>query len=167
MEKTIGKIARLREVRRDIELARSIRQQAEVDRAREALERARRALAQLEVDKSEHLQRLAQRWRGSAFPASDLASAGIDVLVYDRQADAKRESIEEALKRLREEEAKLADIQKSLRRVDAKCETLKRTGERLERDAARRAEALEEALADEAALLGIGAASIRNGGATS
>lgn len=167
MEKTIGKIARLREARRDIELARSMRQQAAVDRAREALERARRALEQLEVDKSEHLQKLAQRWRGDAFPAADLASAGIDVLVYDRQAVGKRESIEEALKKLKEEEAKLADIQKSLRRIDAKCETLKRTGERLERDAARRAEAVEEALADEAALLSIATALIRNGGAAS
>lgn len=167
MEKTIGKIARLREVRREVELAQSIRQQAAVERAKEALERARRALAQLEGEKREHLQRLAQRWSGNAFPASDLASAGIDVLVYDRQAVGKRESIEEALKKLKEEEAKLADIQKSLRRVDAKCETLKRTGERLERDAARRAEAAEEALADEAALLGIGAALLRHGGATS
>lgn len=163
MDRIIGKLTRLREVRRAVVLAQSIGQQAVVDAARNALQQAESEVLQLRTQKLTYMQNLNERMYGKPRSARDLASAGVDLHLQDHLIDEARERIAPAAERLRAEEAALTEIRQRLRRAEAKRDQAERTGGRLRQAARLRADAGDDELSDDAALRNAGLVSGRNG----
>ncbi|RKP50595.1 hypothetical protein D7S89_05695 [Trinickia fusca] len=139
-------------MRRDVALAQVRRQEAATAAARDALLAVQSEVLALKAAKLAHAQSFSTRMREAPRSARELASVGIDLQLFDREIEAAIERIAPAAVRVDEEEAQLTLLREALRRADAKREQAVRTGERLTREAARRAEVLEEARAEEAAL---------------
>jgi hypothetical protein len=158
LDRIIGKLTRLREVRRDVVLAQSVRQQAVVDAARNAFQRAESEVIQLRVQKRAYVQSLNERMHAEPRSTRDLASAGVDLRLQDHLIEEARGRIAPAAERLRVEESVLAEIRQLLRRADAKRDQAERAGGRLRQAARLRAEAGDEELSDDAALRNAGPA---------
>jgi hypothetical protein len=152
MDKIIAKLTRVREMRRDVALAQVRHQEAVVEAACEALRRAEGEVARLIEGKAAAGRALAVQMSRGPQSARELVGAGIDWQLFDDRIDAARERTLPAHARVREEMQRLEALRDTLRRADAKREQAERTGERLGRAAAHRAEALDEARAEEAAL---------------
>ncbi|RDU98063.1 hypothetical protein [Trinickia dinghuensis] len=152
MDKIIEKLTRVREMRRDVVLTQVRRQEAVLEAAREALRRAEGEVARLLGAKAAAGRSLASRMLQGPNSARELVGAGIDWQLFDDRIEAARERTLPAQERMREEAQRLEALRETLRRADAKRDQAERTGERIERAAARRAEAADEARAEEAAL---------------
>jgi hypothetical protein len=152
MDKIIAKLTRVREMRRDVVLAQVRRQEAVVETARDALRRAEAQVVRLVEAKAAAGRSLASQMLAGPHSARELVGAGIDWQLFDDRIAAAREKTLPEQARLREETEKLEALRDTLRRADAKRDQAERTGERLERMAAQRAEAADEARAEEAAL---------------
>ncbi|WP_116136857.1 hypothetical protein [Trinickia diaoshuihuensis] len=152
MDRIIAKLTRVREMRRDVVLAQVRRQEAAVETARDALRRAEAEVTRLIEAKIAAGRALTSQMLAGPHSARELAGAGIDWQLFDERIAAARERTLPPQERLREETQKLEALRDALRRADAKRDQAERTGERLERMAAQRAEAAEEACAEEAAL---------------
>ncbi|MGG1946779.1 hypothetical protein AB1286_18515 [Trinickia sp. NRRL B-1857] len=152
MDKLIAKLTRVREMRRDVVLAQVRRQEAVVETARDALRRAEAEVVRLVAAKVAAGRSLASQMLAGPHSARELVGAGIDWQLFDDRIEAAREKTLPEQARLREETEKLEALRDTLRRADAKRDQAERTGERLERMAAQRAEAADEARAEEAAL---------------
>ncbi len=152
MDKTIAKLTRVREMRRDVVLAQVRRQEAVLEAARDALRRAEGEVVQLIAAKLKAGRSLASQMMAEPRSARELVGAGIDWALFDDRIAAARERTLPAQARVREEDERLEALRELLRQADAKREQAERTGERLARAAAHRAEAAEEGRAEEAAL---------------
>ncbi|WP_206951739.1 hypothetical protein [Trinickia acidisoli] len=152
MDKIIAKLTRVREMRRDVVLAQVRRQEAAVEAAREAMRRAEGEVMRLIAEKSEAGRSLSSKMMAGPNSARELVGAGIDWQLFDERIDAARVRMQPAQARVREEIDRLEALREILRRADAKRDQAERTAERLERSAAQRAEAADEARAEEAAL---------------
>lgn len=152
MDKIIAKLTRVREMRRDVVLAQVRRQETVVEAARDEWRRAEEEVRRLIAAKFEAGRVLTRQKLGEARSARELVGAGIDWQLFDDRIEAARELTLPALERLREETARLDELREQLRRADAKRDQAERTAERLTRAATQRAEAADEARAEEAAL---------------
>jgi hypothetical protein len=152
MDKIIAKLTRVREMRRDVVLAQVRRQEAVLEAALDALRRAEAEVLQLIAAKAEAGRALASQMLGAPCSARELVGAGIDWQLFDERIQAAHERTLPARERVREETATLETLREQLRRADAKRDQAERTAERLTRAATQRAEAADEARAEEAAL---------------
>jgi len=152
MDRIIAKLTRVREMRRDVVLAQVRRQEAVVESARDALRRAEAEVVRLVEAKVAAGRSLTSQMLAGPRSARELVGAGIDWQLFDDRIEAAREKTLPEQARLREETDTLEALRDTLRRADAKRDQAERTGERLERMAAQRAEAADEARAEEAAL---------------
>lgn len=152
MDKIIAKLTRVRELRRDVVLAQVRRQEAVLETARDALRRAEGEVMQLMAAKLNAGRSLGSQMMAGPRSARELVGAGIDWQLFDDRIAAARERTLPAQARVREESERLEGLRDLLRQADAKRDQAERTGERLTRAAAQRAEAADEARAEEAAL---------------
>lgn len=152
MDKIMAKLTRVREMRRDVALAQVRRQEAVVEAARDTLRRAEGEVTRLIEGKIAAGRSLTSQMMRGPQSARELVGAGIDWQLFDDRIEAARERTLPAQALVREEMERLEALRETLRRADAKREQAERTGERLGRAAAQRAEALDEARAEEAAL---------------
>lgn len=152
MDKMIAKLTRVRELRRDVVLAQVRRQEAVLEAARDTLRRAEGEVMQLIAAKVEAGRSLGSQMMAGPRSARELVGAGIDWQLFDDRIDAARERTLPAQERVREETERLERLRERLRQADAKRDQAERTAERLTRAAAQRAEAADEARAEEAAL---------------
>ncbi|HTH73411.1 MAG TPA: hypothetical protein VL635_03310 [Trinickia sp.] len=152
MDKIIAKLTRVRELRRDVVLAQVRRQEAVLETARDALRRAEGEVMQLIAGKLDAGRSLGAQMMAGPRSARELVGAGIDWKLFDERIEAARERTLPAQARVREESERLEALRELLRQADAKRDQAERTAERLTRAAAQRAEAADEARAEEAAL---------------
>lgn len=152
MDKIIAKLTRVREMRRDVVLAQVRRQEAVLEAAREGLRRAEGEVRRLIVAKRDAAQALASQMTAAPRSARELVGAGIDWQLFDDRIKAAHERTRPERERVREETERLEGLRELLRQADAKRDQAERTAERLGRAAAQRAEAADEARAEEAAL---------------
>lgn len=152
MDKIIAKLTRVRELRRDVVLAQVRRQEAVLEAARDALRRAEGEVMRLIAAKLEAGRSLGSQMMAGARSARELVGAGIDWQLFDDRIEDARERTLPAQERVREETGRLDELRELLRQADAKRDQAERTAERLTRAAAQRAEAADEARAEEAAL---------------
>lgn len=152
MDKIIAKLTRVRELRRDVVLAQVRRQEAVLETARDALRRAEGEVMQLIAAKLDAGRSLGAQMMAGPRSARELVGAGIDWQLFDDRIEAARERTLPAQARVREESERLDALRELLRQADAKRDQAERTSERLTRAAAQRAEAADEARAEEAAL---------------
>ncbi|MGN6315983.1 hypothetical protein [Trinickia sp.] len=152
MDKIIAKLTRVRELRRDVVLAQVRRQEAVLETARDALRRAEGEVMQLIAAKLDAGRSLGAQMMAGPRSARELVGAGIDWKLFDDRIEAARERTLPAQARVREESERLEALRELLRQADAKRDQAERTAERLTRAAAQRAEAADEARAEEAAL---------------
>ena len=139
-------------MRRDVVLAQVRRQEAVVEAARDEWRRAEDEVKRLIAAKFEAGRVLTSQRLGEPRSARELVGVGIDWQLFDDRIEAARELTVPALARVREETARLDELREQLRRADAKRDQAERTAERLTRAATQRAEAADEARAEEAAL---------------
>lgn len=152
MDKIIAKLTRVRELRRDVVLAQVRRQEAVLETARDALRRAEGEVMQLIAAKLNAGRSLGAQMMAGPRSARELVGVGIDWKLFDERIEAARERTLPAQARVREESERLEGLRELLRQADAKRDQAERTAERLTRAAAQRAEAADEARAEEAAL---------------